>query len=325
MAEPATAAHANRLLAEGRRREAADLLKAAAANGDADALLFMAHAKLRGEWVPRDLGVARDLFRRAAEAGSGEAAAVHAGFLAGGIGGSRAWRDALQALQARRGADPAAARQAALIEAMALTEDGEPASLPPTEELSGDPRVALCRGLFTPDECAFLLAAAEPLFRPAVIVDPRTGEQVRNPVRTSDSAHFTLVLEDPAIHALNRRIAALTGTSAAQGEPLQVLRYNPGQEFKSHSDALPATDNQRVMTVLVYLNEGYGGGETVFPTLGLSIRGRTGDALIFHNVDGAGRPEPRSTHAGLPVTQGTKMVASRWIRARALDLLNPGR
>ena len=77
------------------------------------------------------------------------------------------------------------------------------------------------------------------MLAPAVVVDPATGRQRPDPVRISDSVGFTLPLENPAVHALNRRIAAASGTRAAQGEPLQVLRYRPGGEYKPHFDAIP--------------------------------------------------------------------------------------
>jgi prolyl 4-hydroxylase len=81
-------------------------------------------------------------------------------------------------------------------------------------------------------------------------------------------------------------------------------------------DALPAEPNQRILTALVYLSDDYEGGETTFPHIGLSFRGRTGDALIFRNAGPDGRPDPLSLHAGLPVTKGIKYLASRWIRAK---------
>ena len=78
-----------------------------------------------------------------------------------------------------------------------------------------------------------------------------------------------------------------------------------------------------MLTVLVWLNEGYGGGETAFPELGLTIEPGMGDALIFQNVDAGGRPDPRTRHAGLPVTHGEKWLASRWIRARTVHPWRP--
>jgi prolyl 4-hydroxylase len=66
----------------------------------------------------------------------------------------------------------------------------------------------------------------------------------------------------------------------------------------------------------IHLNDDYAGGETAFVKTGLGVRGRKGDALVFSSVGRDGRFEPLSEHAGLPVTSGTKYLASRWIRAR---------
>jgi prolyl 4-hydroxylase len=139
---------------------------------------------------------------------------------------------------------------------------------------------------------------------------------VRDPLRTSEAAGFPFVSEWPAVHALNRRMAAASGTDVRQGETLQVLRYARGQEYRPHLDAIPALANQRVLTFLVYLNDDYGGGETDFPELGLHIRGEAGMGLLFANALPDGRPDPRMRHAGLPVRSGSKLLASRWIRAR---------
>ena len=172
-------------------------------------------------------------------------------------------------------------------------------------------------------ECAFLTAAAAPWLEPSVIVNPHSGRLVPNPVRTSDGMAFPYVKESPAIHALNRRLAAITGTEPAQGEPLQVLRYRPGQEYKPHFDALPAEANQRILTVLVYLNEDYAGGETVFVRTGLRFRGKRGDALVFRNALPDGRADELTQHAGMPVARGEKFIATRWIRARPFALPPP--
>jgi hypothetical protein len=120
-------------------------------------------------------------------------------------------------------------------------------------------------------------------------------------------------------YALVRQIAAATGTDVRRGETLQILRYAPGQEYRPHLDAIPGLANQRVLTVLVYLNNDYAGGEIDFPEIGLAVRGRTGDALMFANALPDGRPDPVTRHAGRPVTQGIKLLASWWIRARPAE------
>jgi prolyl 4-hydroxylase len=153
-----------------------------------------------------------------------------------------------------------------------------------------------------------------------VVIDPATGRQVRDPVRVCDSVGFTWPLENPAVHALNRRLAAASGTDVDRGEPLQILRYRPGGEYRPHFDSIPGFANQRAMTMLVWLNDDYEGGETHFPTAGLKLKGRVGDAILFRNTGPDGRPDPASGHSGLPVVVGEKRIASRWIRQRPFEM-----
>lgn len=116
------------------------------------------------------------------------------------------------------------------------------------------------------------------------------------------------------MHRINRRIAATSGTALAAGEILHVLAYSPGQQYRLHSDAIPGEANQRTHTLLVWLNDAYEGGATVFPALDIAVRGAPGDALLFENLTAAGKPDERTRHAGLPVKSGRKWLATRWIR-----------
>jgi prolyl 4-hydroxylase len=307
----------------GRAAEAVDLLRAEARRGSAEAWFTLAAWRLAGRHLPRDLPLSRNLFGQAADAGHPAAAAVYTAFLANGTGGPREWARALTILERRSATEPSAADQLALLRAMELEDDGDPARTPAGETLSDSPSVTFVRALFSNAECDYLARAAEPLLAPGKVVHPVSGAFIDDPVRRSDVAAFPLAREDPAIHALNRRLAAASGTRPEQGEPLQILRYRPGQEYRPHNDALPTEENKRILTALVWLNEGYDGGETHFPETGLSVRGRKGDALLFRNTLADLSPDPASRHAGLPVTRGEKLIASRWIRARPLDLSQP--
>ncbi len=158
---------------------------------------------------------------------------------------------------------------------MMLDDAGDPVSVRLPRQLSESPNVLLFAKLLTQQECEFLIHTAEPRLEPSVVVDPKSGRFVAHPVRTSDSTGFSLPEENPALHALNRRLAAASGTDVAQGEPLQVLRYGAGQQYRTHSDALPGADNQRILTMLVYLNDNYEEGETRFIDSGLKFKGGT--------------------------------------------------
>ncbi|HEX6374725.1 MAG TPA: 2OG-Fe(II) oxygenase [Allosphingosinicella sp.] len=323
MASGSTIGQAAALTRARRFAEAARLLIGAAGAGDAEAAVELAHWRIQGSIVRRDLAEARRLLKQAGAKGDADAALLHAYFLAAGTGGPDAWQDALAALTGLARRDPRAAAQLSVLAGMDLDPNGFPARPVEARRLSAAPQVAAAEGFMSAAECAYLRDAGEPALEPSLVADPATGRMVPHPVRSSDAAMFGVYAEDLVINAINRRIAALSGTRPEQGEPLQLLRYRPGGEYKPHMDALPAEPNQRILTVLVYLSDDYEGGETSFPRTGLVYRGRTGDALLFRNAGADGRADPLALHAGLPVGRGVKYLASRWIRAERFSYPAP--
>lgn len=306
-------ARATKLAASGRQDEALQLIEQLAQLGHPDSLFTLADCCWRGVGVPKDLARARELFSAASKLGQPMAVRAWTNLLSNGIGGPRRWAEALTRLERESRGDRLRSMMLEVIRAMELDENGNPVRLPPAERISDRPDVRLFRGAFSGAECDFLILLAEPTYeRSLVIMD---GRDVPDPIRTSEGSTIHWLIEDPATHAINRRIARLSGTSVEQGEPLQVLRYRPGQQYHPHHDWLPPP-NRRVMTTLVYLNEDYEGGETAFVKTGLKVRGRKGDAIAFVSSLPDGELDPLSEHAGLPVISGTKYLASRWIRER---------
>lgn len=311
------------LLGARRFAEAARLLIDLASQDQRDALTRLAFWRISGDLVRRDLAEARALLRKAAAKGDDDAALLHASFLASGVGGEPQWRTAYKEIARLAPKRPRARAQLDLLRKMDLDEDGFPARPAEIRPLGESPWAIASDGFLSQAECAYLRAALEPELQPSVVVDPASGRMIPHPIRTSDGAVYGVFAEDLAVNAINRRIAALSGTRPDQGEPLQLLRYRPGAEYRAHMDALPADPNQRILTCLVYLSGDYEGGETRFLRTGLDFKGRTGDALLFRNAREDGSADPMSLHAGLPVTRGVKYIASRWIRARAFNFPPP--
>jgi len=306
-------AQAMNLAGAGRATEAIQLIRQLAEAGHADALFTLGDCYWRGAGVPQDLSRGRELFRVASAAGQPMAVRAYTNLLSSGIGGQRQWPEALRRLEQEARFDGLRAKMLEVIRGMDLDPNGNPLSVAPAEPVSERPHVRLHRAAFTGPECDFLILLAEPTYeRSLVIMD---GRDVPDPIRTSEGSTFHWLIEDPATHAVNRRIAALSGTAVEQGEPLHILRYRPGQQYHPHHDWLPPP-NRRVMTVLVYLNDDYEGGETAFPKAGVKVKGRKGDALVFISALPNGDLDPISEHAGLPVQSGTKYLASRWIREK---------
>jgi prolyl 4-hydroxylase len=206
---------------------------------------------------------------------------------------------------------------------MKLTADGQPATRFHSELIGTKPDVRLFKSLLSTAECAQLATVARDLLEPAQIVDPVTGKHRLDPVRTSLGAVIGPTRENLVVAAIIRRLAAISDSAWDQGEPLSILCYQPGQQYRPHHDGLPSAANQRINTLIVYLNEDYDGGETEFLASGLRVKGRAGDAILFSNVDADGSIDPLSRHAGLPVTRGNKWIATRWIREKRHDPWNP--
>ena len=177
-------------------------------------------------------------------------------------------------------------------------------------------------GLLTPENCQNLIAIGQSLLRPATVTDEQTGREVAHGERVSEMA-WPKRDDYPILQSLAEGIAQLTGIPIDCQEPLQILHYRPGGEYKPHYDAF-ATDaptlrqgGNRQMTLILYLNAVEEGGETAFPELGLQVSPIPGGGVFFRNLNEEGQRHPLSLHAGLPVRKGEKWIATQWIRQEA--------
>ncbi len=302
--------HLGMLLGQGRAADAVALLTTRSQAGDAAAQYELGLWRLYGQCVDRDPSAALDLFHDAAAQHHPEAVAAEIALLGNGMAGT-ADPDAAQARVAALAAtDPFYRRQQDLLEQIAS------APLPPADVLSADPDIRFYPDFLPPALCDHVMEAARARLAPSFVIDPVSRQRVPHPVRTSHGTNFGPVDEDCVINAINRRIAAITGTDWRAGEMLHVLRYTPGQQYRLHHDGLPNVTNQRQWTAIVYLNRGFDGGATDFPLLGLNVAPRRGGLLVFANTHGDGAIDPRTRHEGKPVDTGEKWVATRWIRTR---------
>ena len=106
-------------------------------------------------------------------------------------------------------------------------------------------------------------------------------------------------------------------------ERLSIIKYDTGGEYKEHHDFFhPGQDyydecmskgGQRIKTALIYLNDGYEGGQTAFPIIGMTFQPKKGKA-VFWDSSINGELYYESLHAGLPVISGTKYIAVVWMR-----------
>lgn len=187
------------------------------------------------------------------------------------------------------------------------------------------PRVVLFGNLLAAEECEALIELSRGKLERSNVVDRSTGRYQEHPDRTSEGTYFRRA-ENELIARIEARIAELTGCPVERGEPIQVLRYRPGTEYKPHFDYFDPADQgtrqvlamggQRVATLIMYLNDVEGGGSTVFPEIGLDVLPRRGNAVFFAYSDDEGRLDSRTLHGGSPVGIGEKWIATKWLRQR---------
>lgn len=193
------------------------------------------------------------------------------------------------------------------------------------ETLSLSPKVMLIHNFLSDDECEYLIREATPNLERAVVVDSEgiNSDGLIVEHRTSDGA-FLYNYDDRIVHRIEKRIAKLTEIPIANGEPIQVLHYKEGGEFKPHHDYFDVSTpggqecvesgGQRFASLVMYLNTPAKGGETVFPEADLKVVPKKGDALLFYNCLSDGETDPMSLHGGAPVVEGEKWIANKWIR-----------
>lgn len=297
------------------------ILHSAGASGDVEAQMLLAVWHLVGENVSRDLNKARQYLRSAVSIGHVDGALMEIALVANGNGNANAsdFDAARDLLEIAAGGDPVASGHLDILKRMHISKEGTPLETFASMVVNESPNIRRFPAMLTPDECRHLAATAHPLLEPAQVINSRTRERMPHPIRTSFGGAIGPTREDLVTRALNLRIAAASGTRVDQGEPLTILRYEAGQQYRPHLDTIEGAANQRIKTMLIYLNEGFGGGETQFPLLPLTVRPKIGDAILFENITPTGLPDARTRHAGLPVSYGVKWMATRWIREFAID------
>ncbi|AXN41587.1 2OG-Fe(II) oxygenase [Peribacillus butanolivorans] len=138
-----------------------------------------------------------------------------------------------------------------------------------------------------------------------------------NEIRTSSSMYFQ-DNENDIITRIEKRVSSIMNIPIEHGDGIQILKYTPGQEYKAHFDfftsSSKATKNNRISTIIMYLNDVEHGGETFFPKLNLSVSPRKGMAVYFEYFYTDKNVNELTLHGGAPVITGEKWVATQWMR-----------
>lgn len=344
---------ARELDAQGRHDEAIDELALAAQRGDVEATTQLAKRIIVGDRAPRLRAQGVGLLRDAVTQGGAEAADRLAVLVAAGADGAPDWRAALrllglaaergwtaarsqlEVLASMLGGEAAAARHASPALAAPrlaawLSEDAHLRQLlvpAAAATIHADPLICTFPSFVSSAVCDWLIDRARGRLERARVYDAFKHTDFVDESRTNSSAIFQIVDADLVHMLVQARMAQVCGQPVSHMEAPTVLHYAVGETIGNHYDFVdPSHPNyaeeirrfgNRVVTFLIYLNDGYEGGETAFPKLQLDHFGRRGEGLFFVNTLPDGHANLRTLHNGRPPTRGEKWVFSQFIRNRS--------
>ncbi|RZB60729.1 putative prolyl 4-hydroxylase 10 isoform B, partial [Glycine soja] len=210
------------------------------------------------------------------------------------------------------------------------------------EVMSWEPRAFLYHNFLTKEECEYLINTATPNMLKSLVIDNESGEGIETSYRTS-TEYVVERGKDKIVRNIEKRIADVTFIPIEHGEPLHVIRYAVGQYYEPHVDYFEeefslVNGGQRIATMLMYLSNVEGGGETVFPIAnanfssvpwwnelsecgqtGLSIKPKMGDALLFWSMKPDATLDPLTLHRACPVIKGNKWSCTKWMHANEYE------
>lgn len=175
-----------------------------------------------------------------------------------------------------------------------------------------EPLVVVLGNMLSAEECDELIRLSAGKMRRSKIGTIRKEDEIR----TSNSM-FIDDTDNLILTRIEKRIEAVMNIPIEHGEGLQILQYLPGQQYKAHHDFFSASSkvsNNRISTLIMYLNDVEQGGETYFPHIKLSVSPQKGMAVYFEYFYDDPHLNEMTFHGGASVAVGEKWVATQWMR-----------
>ena len=176
-----------------------------------------------------------------------------------------------------------------------------------------EPLVVVLGSVLDDEECETLIQLSKDLLQRSKIGSTKEVSDIR----TSSGAFLTDV-KNNILARVEKRVSAIMGIPLEHGEGLHILNYKPGQEYKEHFDYFAPTSkaakNNRISTLVLYLNDVEEGGTTFFPKLNLTVCPQKGMAVYFEYFYNDPILNELTLHAGTPVVKGEKWIATQWMR-----------
>lgn len=173
--------------------------------------------------------------------------------------------------------------------------------------------ISTISNFLTPEECQKFIRQSENLGYELAKVSMGDSHRVNTRIRDNDRVFLNSPeLAEELFNRAKPYIPPTIGNSDAIGlnELFRFYRYQNNQRFKGHVDGSYIRNAREASyyTFMIYLNDGYEGGETIF--LKDIIKPKQGMLLLFLH---------KQWHTGKEVTAGTKYVLRTDVMYRLKD------
>jgi prolyl 4-hydroxylase len=183
-----------------------------------------------------------------------------------------------------------------------------------------DDDVFLIHDFLSPEECTHFIARGEEAGFDEAPITTAAGPVMRKGIRDNSRA----MIDDHALAAqfFDRARPFLPECLLSRwrllgfNERWRYYRYDPGEKFAPHYDGsfVRSDDEKSQLTFMIYLNDGFTGGETNFYFIrdepAFSVKPQRGAALVFVHW---------KLHEGAPVVTGRKYVLRTDILYRRIE------
>lgn len=140
-------------------------------------------------------------------------------------------------------------------------------------------------------------------------------KETRN-TQTVPTAPIREVLEELMHTIVREQINPFFNVQVKDSEMPQLLIYHPGGHYQAHIDAEAAFDDgsgqlqwkrnvDRDISIVLYFNDEFEGGELGFPRQAITVRPRTGMLVAFPSSH-------HFLHVVYPITKGTRYALVNW-------------
>lgn len=184
--------------------------------------------------------------------------------------------------------------------------------------------IGIVEGFLPETECADLVRVADAMTGYRFTASDDNGNRILDPNRATEWVDFRHSqqerLDSLIRRALEQHVIPQTGFEVEWFEQPELLRYGPGGYYKHHADAYHLVPEQRAwkrvvdrdVSILIYLNDDFEGGELDFKRLRYTLRPGVGMLVWFPS-------DVRYEHMAKPVITGRRYSLASWAAATGVE------